>query len=88
MDQENVTSLEGPVEKDDGKLVLRIPLSAGGSELIECSRGVGTVEGEYLKIEIQEWLAGILRLAEGDLVNVNNQNGKLNITPVDPRPVQ
>jgi hypothetical protein len=39
-------------------------------------------------IEIKEWLAGMLRIEEGELVSVNNADGKFNITPVDPRPVQ
>lgn len=34
-----VTSLEGPVIKKDGQLILLIPLSEGGEELITCSRG-------------------------------------------------
>jgi hypothetical protein len=29
-----ITSLRGPVESIDGKLMLRIPLAAGGSELV------------------------------------------------------
>jgi hypothetical protein len=37
---EDVMSLEGPVLKVNGELVLFIPLSAGGEELIELSRGV------------------------------------------------
>jgi hypothetical protein len=55
------------VEKIDGKLILRIPLEAGGSELLECSRGISEVEGDYLKILIPEWLAGVLRIDEGSL---------------------
>jgi hypothetical protein len=76
---ENVTSLRGPVEKIGGKLILRIPLEAGGSELLECSRGISEVEGDYLKILIPEWLAGVLRIDEGSLVSVDNANGKFNI---------
>jgi hypothetical protein len=85
---ENVTSLQGPVEKVDGQLVLFIPLSAGGDQFIECSKGISEVQGEYLKIIIQEWLAGMLRIEEGSIVSVNNENGKLNIYPVNPLPIQ
>jgi hypothetical protein len=81
-------SLQGPVEKVDGNLVLRIPLAAGGEEFVECSRGVSEIKDGYLVIEIKEWLAGVLRIEQGDLVSVNNADGKLNITPVNPRPVQ
>jgi hypothetical protein len=84
----NVTSLRGPVEKIDGKLILRVPLEAGGSELLECSRGISEVEGDYLKILIPEWLAGVLRIDEGSLVSVDNANGIFNIHPVDPKPLQ
>ena len=40
-----------------------------------------------LKIVIPEWLAGMLRIEERDLVYVNNLNGKFNISGVNPRPV-
>jgi hypothetical protein len=82
-----ITSLEGPVVKKDGQLMLLIPLSQGGDELKECSRGISEVEGSCLKIVIPEWLAGVLRIEEGDLINVNNCNGKFNISAVSPRPV-
>ena len=85
---ENVTSLQGPVEKIEGKLVLFIPLSAGGDQFIECSRGISEVQGEYLKIIIPEWLAGTLRIEEGSVVTVDNENGKFNIRPVSPQPIQ
>jgi len=85
---DDVTSLQGPVDKIDGKLTLLIPLEAGGDQFIECSRGIGEVCGKYLKVEIQEWLADSLRIQDGDLVSVNNANGKFNIQPVNPRPLQ
>jgi hypothetical protein len=83
-----VFSLRGPVQKEDNKLVLRIPLEAGGSNFLECSRGISEIEGEYLKIIIPEWLAGMLRIDEGSVVNVDNANGKFNIHPLDPNPLQ
>ena len=85
---DDFASLQGPVEKVDGNLVLRIPLAAGGEEFVECSRGISEVKDGFLVIEIKEWLAGMLRIEEGDLVSVNNADGKFNITPVNPRPVQ
>jgi hypothetical protein len=84
---EEVTSLEGPVLKIDGQLVLIIPLSAGGVDLMECSRGISEVHGEFLKIVIPEWLAGMLRIEEGDLVCVEDADGKFHITPSNPRTV-
>ena len=54
----DVTSLEGPVEKIDGKLTLRIPLDAGGDHFIRCTPGLSVIEGNCLNIVIHEWLAG------------------------------
>jgi len=86
---ENITSLQGPVEKIDGKLVLYIPLSAGGDQFIACSKGISEEEeGQFLKVVIPEWLAGMLRVENGSLVNVDNKDGKFNIHPVDPRPIR
>jgi hypothetical protein len=85
---DDVFSLRGPVELLDGKLTLVIPLEAGGDQLIDCSRGISEVHGENLKIVIPDWLAGMLRIEAGDDVLVTNANGKLNIQPVNPRPVQ
>jgi hypothetical protein len=85
---DDVSSLQGPVERSDGKLVLRIPLEAGGSQFIECSRGISEIEEGYLKIVIPEWLAGMLRIEEGTLVSVDNANGKFDIHPVNPKPLQ
>ncbi len=83
-----LTSVQGPVEKVDGKLTLRIPLDQGGRELIKCSRGISEIDGEYLKVTVPEWLAGALRIEEGSLVLVDNQNGKFNIHPINPLPLQ
>ena len=80
-------SLEGPVLKVSVELMLLIPLEAGGAELMECSRGISEVVGEYLKIVIPEWLAGSLRVEEGNLVCVRNSGGKFNIQAANVRPV-
>ena len=79
-------ALEGPVLKVNGELMLLIPLADGGPELVECSRGISEVHGEFLKIVIPEWLAGLLRIEEGDLVCVES-DGKLHIRAPNPRAV-
>jgi hypothetical protein len=53
-----------------------------------CSRGIAEVKDGYLIVEIQQWLAGMLRVEEGDLASVSNANGKFSVTPVNPRRVQ
>ena len=85
MDEE--LSLEGPVLRINGEWMLLIPLEAGSAELMECSRGISEVQGEFLKIVIPEWLAGVLRIEEGDLVRVQESNGTLNIQPREARDV-
>jgi hypothetical protein len=84
---EDVMSLEGPVLKVNGELVLFIPLSAGGDELIELSRGTSEVEGEFLKINIPGWLAAVLRIEEGDLVCVRKAGGMFRSGLSEPRQV-
>lgn len=84
---ENEQCLEGPVLKVNGELMLLIPLSVGGADFVECSRGISEVQGEFLKIVIPEWLAGLLRIDEGDLVRVSNAHGKFEIVSPNPRPV-
>lgn len=78
-----ITSLRGPVESIDGKLMLRIPLAAGGSELVACSRGIGESDGQFLSIHIMDWLAEKLGISEGSIVAVDNADGKFNVRPVD-----
>ena len=85
-DDEDVTSLQGPLEEIDGRLMLRIPLDAGGHAFVDCARGIGHVEGEYLVVVIQDWLAKKLGIRAGSIVAVENEAGKFNISPVGPRP--
>jgi hypothetical protein len=80
MDGEFV-SVKGPVEKIDGKLVLRIPLAAGGEELAPSARGIGSLDGEYLVVGIPDWLAEKLGIGEGSWVHVDNHDGKFHIQP-------
>jgi hypothetical protein len=77
---DGVTSLEGPLELYNGQLTLRIPLVAGGDKLVGCAGRIGQVDGEYLNVVIKPWLAEKLRVAAGNLVIVDNRNGKFTIT--------
>jgi antitoxin component of MazEF toxin-antitoxin module len=54
---------------------------------VDCSRGISELQEEFLKIVIPEWLAGMLRIEEGDLVCVDNNDGKFHIIPSKPRAV-
>ena len=76
-------SIGGPVEESEGKLVLRIPLDAGGSELIELAKGISKVEDGLLIIEIPDWLAKELNVVLGSQVVVDNAEGKFRITRND-----
>jgi hypothetical protein len=82
------TELQGPVLKVNGQLMLLVPLEDGGAEFVDCARGVSEVEGPHLKIAIPDWLAGMLRIDEGDIVCVSNWDGKLQIRPSETRLVQ
>ena len=84
---ENELYLEGPVLNIDGQLTLVIPLNVAGTDLIECPRGISEVNGDFLKIAIPQWLAGLLRIDEGDLVRVSNADGELHIVSPNPRVV-
>ena len=72
-------SVDGPVENVNGKLTLRIPLWAGGEDLAKCAKGIGQVEGNFLNVVIPDWLAEKLKISEGAIVNVNNQDGRFSI---------
>lgn len=72
----------------EGKLTLLIPLDAGGDKFIECSRGISEIQGEYLKVVIPEWLAGMLRIEAGHRVSIDNKDSKFNIKPIDWLPLQ
>ena len=78
-------SLEGPVLSVDGELMILIPLSDGGTEFVECTQGIGEVSGDYLKVVIPEWLAGVLRVEEGDRVVVTSTRRKFGMQAVQPR---
>ena len=76
----DIVSIEGPVEMEDGRLTLRIPLEEGGDKLAPFARGIGQVEGHDLVVVIQPWLAEQLRLVDKSLVVIDNAEGKFRIT--------
>ena len=85
--EKEAMSLKGPVLKVDGQLMLLVPLDSGGAELVECSPGISDVAGNFLKIVIPEWLAGVLRIEEGDMVCVSNGEEEFHIQASQARPV-
>jgi RimJ/RimL family protein N-acetyltransferase len=76
-------SLEGHVELEDGQLILRIPLEAGGDKLAPLAQGIGEVRGGDLVVVIPAWLAEKLDIGANSLVVVDNQAGKCRITRSD-----
>lgn len=85
--EQGVVTVTAPLEKLEGKLVLRIPLEKGGDAMAQCARGISQIRDGHLVIEIQGWLLGLLRVAEGDRVEVSNCDGRFNIQPADPPPL-
>jgi hypothetical protein len=75
-----VVSLEGPVEVVNGELTILIPLEAGGAVLAPLAKGIGEIDGDFLKVVIRPWLAEKLRIGAGSLVIVDSANGKFTIT--------
>ena len=78
---DSVTTLGGPVELIDGRLMMRIPLASGGDQFVSCARGIGHVEGSDLVVVIPQWLATKLGILDGTQVVIDNRNGKFNIYP-------
>ena len=62
---DHVTSPSGPVESTEGRLVLHIPLAAGGDQLVVATRGIGTIVDDHLEVTIPDWLAQQLSITEG-----------------------
>ena len=79
---EGVTSLEGPVESIDGRLLLRIPLATGGAKLKRSASGISHVDGDFLIIVIQDWMSAKLNITEGSIVEVNDRDGRFTIVGV------
>jgi len=81
-------SIRGPLEEVDGKMLLQIPLDAGGSDLAPFAKGIGRVEDGCLKVEVLPWLAEKLHIHSGSTVVVDNLEGKFRITRADEEPIQ
>lgn len=76
-------SIRGPLESVGGKMLLLIPLDAGGRNLAPSAKGIGRVEDGFLKVEILPWLAEKLEVHTGSIVVVDNLDGKFRITRTD-----
>jgi hypothetical protein len=74
--------MAGPVEDDNGKLVLRIPMAMGGHEFAHVTEGISEVDGPYLKITLPQWLVNKLELKEGSRVAIDNKDRKFNMVRV------
>ena len=85
--EKEAMALKGPVLKVDGQLLLLVPLDSGGAEMVECSPGISAVAGNFLKIVIPEWLAGVLRIEEGDMVCVGYGEDEFHVQASQARPV-
>jgi hypothetical protein len=54
-----VVSLQGPVEVVNGELALLIPLEAGAAVLAPLAKGIGKIDGEFLKVVIRPCAASL-----------------------------
>ena len=80
---ENYLSLQGPVERRENRLVLRIPLNAGGDKLQLIAKAASFVEDGNLVVLLPEWLAQRMKIDEGSEVYIDDRWGKLNIARVN-----
>ncbi|MGI4829661.1 MAG: hypothetical protein ACRYFU_15915 [Janthinobacterium lividum] len=76
-------SVQAPVERREDRLVLRIPMDAGGDKLQLVARASSFVEGDDLVVLLPEWLAHRMQLGEGSEVHLDDRWGKLNIARVN-----
>ncbi len=72
-------SLEGPVERRGDRLVLRVPMNAGGDRLRLVANATSFEEDGRLVVFLPEWLAKRMQLDEGSAVHVDDRWGRLNI---------
>ena len=79
MHSNDFVAVEGPVERRGDRLVLRVPLDAGGEALRLAAKAISYEEDGRLVVVLPEWLAGRMKLGEGSEVHVDNRFGKLNI---------
>jgi hypothetical protein len=76
MSKEDIVHLQGPIEVIEGRWLMRIPLAAGGAQLIHSTRGIGRVLDDVLVIEVPAKLIKRLGLRDGQTVSVHNKHGK------------
>jgi hypothetical protein len=81
-------SIGGPLESVNGKMLLQIPLDAGGRDLAPFAKGIGQIEGDFLVVEVLPWLAEELHVHVGSQVIVDNLEGRFRITRNDDEPIQ
>ena len=79
----NYVSIQAPVESREGRLVLRIPMDAGGAKFQLVAQASSFVEGDDLVVLLPEWLAHRMQLGEGTEVHLDDRWGKLNIARVN-----
>jgi hypothetical protein len=79
-------SISGPIENVDGRMMLQIPLEAGGSDLAPSAKDIGRIEDGLLKVEIPSWLAEKLNIDAESFVTVDNLEGQFRITRVGKEP--
>jgi hypothetical protein len=79
---DEVHEMAGPVEEEDGKLVLRIPLAMGGNEFVHVTENISEIDGPYLKITLPQWLVQKLDLREGSRIAIDNKDRKFNMVLV------
>lgn len=73
-------SLEGPLERVEGRKVLRIPLDHGGRAIAPFAMDVSTVVGQHLIVDMPDLLCRHLGIGVGSIVVVSNRNGRLTVT--------
>jgi len=71
-----VVHIEGPLEKIDGRWLMRIPLNVGGNVLAATTAGIGRIKDDILEVELPERLVQNLKLQEGQRLLVHNATGK------------
>jgi len=76
----NYISLYGPIELEGTRLVIRIPLDAGGEQLRLVCEAISEIDADDLVVPIPDWLAEKIEVGEGTMVYVDDRNGKFNIT--------
>ena len=80
---EKYVSLQGLIKSEGDKLVLRVPLNAGGAQLNLVASGISVIDGDDLVIIVPPWLAEKLQIVEGTKVCVEDRSGIFNIVKVD-----